>query len=937
MVANHKRRAAAFMAAVAAALLVACGGGGGGGGTGGDTPAPTPPPVVPPARSSVGLVAVGPTEPLAGGETATITLTISNTGPVTATGLVLTPNLASGLTLTGFGCTGALGGRCSYPTSLKATSLALPNLPSKASLTVVLKAQLPFNVSGTLTSTPAVQAANDDSAADNQASAAVQAFAADIVVSGSGPSAPLAAGATAHYTMTVSNAGPDAARRLQVVTRLGEQDDNNLQSQTPASLSCSASGGAICPALLGAHYTHVPLLPKNGSLVFSLATTLRPDVSGNVLTRMGVDVPGDTQPDNNRVSFQFPAYLPAQAAQPGQSLVTLQSEIGDFIGGGRSYRYTAGNARLAVQASGGSLQLEVTGDERWRAEFVLPAGITQIQPGSYTGLKRPPFHDAAVGGLSWVGEARGCNQVAGSFTVNSAAYTAGQLSAVDLSFEQFCDGKSAPLRGQVRWFASDTTAAPGPLNPPPAGLWAAPVGATPATGNFFYVQDEPWVWPGSGGSHVYTPADAVMRVTANGPRISVRVDGRESWSGELQGMEGQATLQPGYYGQVRRSASANPVRGGMDWGPCNALLGWFAIDKVTYTDGVLTALDARFEQHCDAGGARRGQIRWDASDRTAPPGPADPPAGLWAPGPGALPASGSHVHLESGFNDFAGGETRSTYTQANAVLGVSLSGRKLRVDVKGDETWTGEFEGMNSIADLRPGYYGSLSTWPFNPTRGGLDWWGGQGRNCDPSGWFVIDSLTRVNDTLTALTLRFEQRCSDGRLALRGVVHWDASDRSTAPGPVAVPANLWAPDAAATPAGGRYIVLASDADEFVGDGRTHAYTPANATLSVTGSGRRISVTVNGAQTWRSEFEGMNSISELQPGYYAGVQRHPFHNPAKGGLDWSGEGRGCNKSAGWFAIDRISFVNDELTSLILRFEQRCDGGVLALRGKIHWVP
>ena len=152
-----------------------------------------------------------------------------------------------------------------------------------------------------------------------------------------------------------------------------------------------------------------------------------------------------------------------------------------------------------------------------------------------------------------------------------------------------------------------------------------------------------------------------------------------------------------------------------------------------------------------------------------------------------------------------------------------------------------------------------------------------------------------------------------------------------------MPANLWVPDAAATPAGSRYVVLVSDADEFIGEGRSYPYTPANATLSVTGSGRRISVTVNGGQTWRGEFEGMNSITELQPGYYAGVQRHPFHNPVKGGFDWSGEGRGCNKASGWVAIDRISFANNELTSLILRFEQRCEGGALALRGKIHWVP
>ena len=170
------------------------------------------------------------------------------------------------------------------------------------------------------------------------------------------------------------------------------------------------------------------------------------------------------------------------------------------------------------------------------------------------------------------------------------------------------------------------------------------------------------------------------------------------------------------------------------------------------------------------------------------------------------------------------------------------------------------------------------------------------------------------------------------------MVHWEAGDRTTASGPASpVPTNLWAPALSTTPAGNRYIVLVSDPDEMAGKGRNYQYTLANATLSVTCTGRRITEAVNGGQTRRGDFEGMNSITELQPGYYAEVHRHPFHNPAKGGLNWSGEVGGCDLLSGWFAVDRISFANNELTSLVLRFEQRCEGGVLALRGKIYWVP
>ena len=41
---------------------------------------------------------------------------------------------------------------------------------------------------------------------------------------------------------------------------------------------------------------------------------------------------------------------------------------------------------------------------------------------------------------------------------------------------------------------------------------------------------------------------------------------------------------------------------------------------------------------------------------------------------------------------------------------------------------------------------------------------------------------------------------------------------------------------------------------------------------------------------------MSTLGQLQRGYYADLRRYPFHNPAKGGLDWFGEGRGCNTLA-----------------------------------------
>jgi hypothetical protein len=55
--------------------------------------------------------------------------------------------------------------------------------------------------------------------------------------------------------------------------------------------------------------------------------------------------------------------------------------------------------------------------------------------------------------------------------------------------------------------------------------------------------------------------------------------------------------------------------GGFSWSGdghgCNTSESWVAIDKVTYSNGQLIALDARFEQHCEMyTPALRGVIHW---------------------------------------------------------------------------------------------------------------------------------------------------------------------------------------------------------------------------------------------------------------------------------------------------------------------------------------
>ena len=296
------------------------------------------------------------------------------------------------------------------------------------------------------------------------------------------------------------------------------------------------------------------------------------------------------------------------------------------------------------------------------------------------------------------------------------------------------------------------------------------------------------------------------------------------------------------------------------------------------------------------------------------------------------------VRLVSDAGDYIGQGRTYEYDQANALITVTASGGHFRIDVRGDERWTGDFQVPNTLSRLEPGSYTGLARYPFHdPAVGGLDWFG-EGRGCNTvTGSFIVDRVTYVGNTLTVIALRFEHHCGVATPALRGEIHWSAGDPTLPPNPVyPVPSSLWQPAAGSTPATGNFVYLNSDAGDFIGQGQTYTYTPSNATITVSAVAGRVTVRVTDAQAWTGEFQTMYTLSRLEPGYYPDLRRFPFHNPAKGGLSWSGHGRGCNTLRGWFVVDQVTYTSGVLTALDLRFEQRCEGGATALHGAIHWV-
>ena len=295
------------------------------------------------------------------------------------------------------------------------------------------------------------------------------------------------------------------------------------------------------------------------------------------------------------------------------TFVDLKSDPGDFIGAGRSYHYTQANADIDVIADdAGVLTITINGDETWQGSFAPPTGTSSLRPGTYAGLTRYPFHNPAQGGMSWSGEGRGCNTLTGSVTVDAVEYSNGIITSMDLHFEQHCEGATPALRGTIHWSADDTTAPAGPVNPVPSSLWQPPAGATPASGNYVYLQSDAGDFIGQGATNTYTAANSTITLSMSNGLLTVGVAG---WIGEFKAMESLTQVQQGYYPGLMRFPFHNPSKGGLSWSGngrgCNALTGWFAVDRITYSGNTVTGLDLRFEQHCEGNTpALRGKIHW---------------------------------------------------------------------------------------------------------------------------------------------------------------------------------------------------------------------------------------------------------------------------------------------------------------------------------------
>jgi uncharacterized repeat protein (TIGR01451 family) len=133
--------------------------------------------------------------------------------------------------------------------------------------------------------------------------------------------------------------------------------------------------------------------------------------------------------------------------------------------------------------------------------------------------------------------------------------------------------------------------------------------------------------------------------------------------------------------------------------------------------------------------------------------------------------------------------------------------------------------------------------------------------------------------------------------------------------------------------------LVSEPGDWVGEGITRTFTPANSTLYFmrrnSDNGVDFGV-VDNASDWLWDVSvTAPHAAVLVPDNYEEALRYPFNSPAKPGLAAFGEWRGCNEVDGRHVVREVVFgTAGEVLRFAADFEQHCDGGP-ALRGYVRY--
>jgi len=136
-----------------------------------------------------------------------------------------------------------------------------------------------------------------------------------------------------------------------------------------------------------------------------------------------------------------------------------------------------------------------------------------------------------------------------------------------------------------------------------------------------------------------------------------------------------------------------------------------------------------------------------------------------------------------------------------------------------------------------------------------------------------------------------------------------------------------------------FLSFTSESGDYIGGGQTRTFTPTDSGFSsmISADNREIAISVLSSSSFWSLNMAAPAGTKLLPGVYEGATRWPFQAPPTPGLDFSGDGRGCNTSTGRFEVLEAVYASfGYVERFHATFEQHCEGGTPALFGEIQIV-
>jgi hypothetical protein len=290
------------------------------------------------------------------------------------------------------------------------------------------------------------------------------------------------------------------------------------------------------------------------------------------------------------------AAVPAAAAAAPVTSVTMVSETGDYIGGGRDRLFTQEDGSVTLTGTPGDVNVSVSGGasaSSFTLNIAAPHGEV-LEPGTYEGAQRAPFRESGRPGIDIGGDGRGCNTIEGRFTVLDIAATGDTVDRLHVLYEQHCEGGVASLFGEIRYQVpggdTELLVAPGqvawPVTYPDVGARPVPVtflntGAATVTVGTPEIADDASssfsVVSNTCTSPVVPDDSCVVYVrftpTSPGPHTAVlRVSDSIDAGGRIVGLAGEG--EHGTTSWRMRSDPGDYIGSGQsyDWSPVNAVI-----------------------------------------------------------------------------------------------------------------------------------------------------------------------------------------------------------------------------------------------------------------------------------------------------------------------------------------------------------------------------